>query len=118
MKQLTTETFKEEVFDFEKEDWTYGGQNPCIIDFSADWCGPCRALGPIFEDLENQYKDQINFFKVDIDEEPSLAQQFEITSIPTLIFLPTDGSFPQIIKGLLPKDGILEIIKDVFKLEE
>jgi len=118
MKQLTTETFKEEIFNFEVNDWKYEGQKPCIIDFFADWCGPCKALGPLLEDLEKEYKDKIDFFKVDIDEDPTLAARFEIASIPTLIFLPTDGSSPQVIKGLLPKEGLIEVFKDVFKLEE
>ena len=115
MKNLSTDTFKQEIFDYENADWKFKGQKPCVIDFFADWCGPCKTLGPILEELEKEFKDDVDFFKVDIEEEEKLAQIFEIRSIPTLLFLPIEGS-PQKTQGLIPKQNLIEAIKNIFNL--
>jgi thioredoxin 1 len=82
---LTYETFKTKVFDFEKnQEWKFEGDKPCLIDFWAAWCGPCRMIAPILEELSEEYKDQINIYKVDTEAEQELAAMFGIRSIPSL----------------------------------
>ncbi len=107
---LTLETFKTKVFDFEKnQDWKFEGDKPCLIDFWAAWCGPCRMIAPVLEELSEEYKDQINIYKVNTEEEPELAAMFGIRSIPSLLFVPMNGK-PQMTAGALPKHVLKEII--------
>jgi thioredoxin 1 len=107
---LTYETFKTKVFDFEKhQEWKFEGDKPCLIDFWAAWCGPCRMIAPILEELSEEYKDQINIYKVNTEEEPELAALFGIRSIPSLLFVPMNGK-PQMAAGALPKEVLKEII--------
>ncbi len=107
---LTYETFKTKVFDFEKnQEWKFEGDKPCLIDFWAAWCGPCRMIAPILEELSEEYKDQINIYKVDTEAEPELAAMFGIRSIPSLLFVPMNGK-PQMAAGALPKHVLKEII--------
>jgi thioredoxin len=115
---LTTETFKEKVFNWEKnKDWKYEGNVPAIIDFWAEWCQPCRMVGPILEELQQEYGDKIQIYKVNTEEQQLLAQLFGIRSIPSLLFVPLNGQ-PQMAVGALPKETLKEAIKDVFKVEE
>jgi thioredoxin 1 len=96
---LTYETFKTKVFDFEKhQEWKFEGDKPCLIDFWAAWCGPCRMIAPILEELSEEYKDQINIYKVDTEAEQELAAMFGIRSIPSLLFVPMNGK-PQMAAG-------------------
>ncbi len=107
---LTYETFKTKVFDFEKnQEWKFEGDKPCLIDFWAAWCGPCRMIAPILEELSEEYKDQINIYKVDTEAEQELAAMFGIRSIPSLLFVPMNGK-PQMAAGALPKHVLKEII--------
>ncbi|MFN3638125.1 MAG: thioredoxin [Chloroherpetonaceae bacterium] len=107
---LTYETFKTKVFDFEKnQEWKFEGDKPCLIDFWAAWCGPCRMIAPVLEELSEEYKDQINIYKVNTEEEPELAAMFGIRSIPSLLFVPLNGK-PQMAAGALPKHVLKEII--------
>ncbi len=107
---LTYETFKTKVFDFEKnQEWKFEGDKPCLIDFWAAWCGPCRMIAPVLEELSEEYKDQINIYKVNTEEEPELAAMFGIRSIPSLLFVPMNGK-PQMAAGALPKHVLKEII--------
>lgn len=107
---LTYETFKTKVFDFEKnQDWKFEGDKPCLIDFWAAWCGPCRMIAPVLEELSEEYKDQINIYKVDTEAEQELAAMFGIRSIPSLLFVPMNGK-PQMAAGALPKNILKEII--------
>jgi thioredoxin 1 len=107
---LTYETFKTKVFDFEKhQEWKFEGDKPCLIDFWAAWCGPCRMIAPILEELSEEYKDQINIYKVNTEEEPELATLFGIRSIPSLLFVPMNGK-PQMAAGALPKQTLKELI--------
>lgn len=89
-KQLTKQDFLKMVMNYEKntEEWVYEGDKPCLVDFYADWCGPCKLTSPILEELSKQYGDRIHFYKVDIDEEQELASIFGIQSIPTFLFCP------------------------------
>ncbi|MDR3062350.1 MAG: thioredoxin [Dysgonamonadaceae bacterium] len=111
---LTKADFLTEVFNYEKNPgkWIYEGKKPCIIDFYADWCAPCRKLSPILADLATKYKGKIIVYKIDTDKERELAQSFGISSIPTLFFIPLDGN-PQVTRGLLSKDDLEKIINEV-----
>jgi len=108
---LTKETFIQKVANFEAnpKDWKYLGDKPCIIDFYADWCGPCKAVAPILEELAKTYDGQIYVYKINTDEQQELAGAFGIRSIPSLLFVPMDGK-PQMSVGALPKAQMVEAI--------
>ncbi len=109
---LTTQQFKERIFDYTKNaDWHYQGDKPCVIDFYTTWCGPCKRLAPIMEELSQTYCDQVKFYKVDTERERELAGVFRISSIPQVLYIPVEGE-PIILKGLYPKENIVEIIDE------
>ncbi|MCK5080248.1 MAG: thioredoxin [Spirochaetes bacterium] len=113
MEFLTKETFLEKVFNFEKnKEWKFEGELPCIIDFYADWCQPCKMVAPILEGLSEEYKGKINIYKIDTEVERELAGAFGIRSIPSILFCPKDGQ-PQMAQGALPKETFKEVIEDV-----
>jgi len=115
---LTEETFKEKVFNFEaSKDWKFEGELPCMIDFYADWCQPCKMVAPILDELQTEYDGKINIYKVDTEAEKNLAAMFGIQSIPSLLFVPKDGQ-PQMAVGALPKETFKKAIVDVLKVEE
>lgn len=108
--KLTTQDFKENVFNYDTEkEWKYKGTVPAIIDFYADWCGPCKAVAPVLEELSNEYKDKLVIYKVDTDAEMELAAVFGIRSIPTFLFIPVDAD-PMMQPGAFPKKVFKEII--------
>ena len=112
-EHLTKETFMEKVFNYEQnKEWKYTGDKPCIIDFYADWCGPCKMVAPILEELAIEYKGKINIYKVDTEEQQELAAVFGIRSIPSLLFCPAEGA-PQMAMGALPKDQFKKVIEDI-----
>lgn len=118
IEHLTKETFIEKVFDFEKnQEWKFEGQLPCIIDFYADWCGPCKMVAPILEELSKTYEGTINIYKVDTEAQQELAGAFGIRSIPSMLFVPMTGQ-PQMAVGALPKDSLIQAINDVLLKEE
>ena len=107
---LTAQDFKDKVFNYETEqEWRYKGELPAIVDFYADWCGPCKAIAPVLEELSDEYKDKIVVYKIDTDKEMELSSLFGIQSIPTLLFIPTKGN-PMIQKGALPKNILQQVI--------
>jgi thioredoxin len=113
MEHLTAETFKEKVFNYEiSPAWKFEGSKPCIIDFYADWCGPCKMVAPILEELSTVYQGKIDFYKVDTEAEQELAAVFGIRSIPSMLFVPMIGQ-PQMAMGALPKDTLIQAINDV-----
>ena len=115
-EHLTLETFKEKVFDYESnETWNYEGEVPAIIDFYADWCGPCKQVAPIMKELANEYDGKVLIYKVDTDAERQLAGMFRIESIPSILFIPV-GEQPQMVTGALPKESFVKIIEDVLKV--
>jgi len=115
---LTKETFKEKVFNFEKnKEWKFEGDIPCMIDFYADWCQPCKIVIPILEELAEEYKGKINIYRVDTEQEQELAGMFGIRSIPSLLFVPKDAQ-PQMAVGALPKDSFEKAISEVLKVEK
>ncbi len=115
---LTKESFKEKVFNWEEnKDWKYEGSVPCMIDFYADWCGPCKMVAPVLEELQEEYGEKIVIYKVDTEQEQELAGMFGIQSIPSLLFVPVDGQ-PQMAQGALPKATFEKAIADVLKVEK
>ncbi len=113
MEHLTKETFLEKVFNFEKsKEWKFEGELPCLIDFYADWCQPCKTVAPILEELSEEYKGKVNIYKIDTEAERELAGAFGIQSIPSILFCPKDGQ-PQMAQGALPKDNFKQVIEDV-----
>ena len=112
MENLTTETFKEKVFDYtQNEEWLFKGDKPAIIDYFASWCSPCKTIAPILEELDGEYED-IDFYKVDTETEQELAAAFGIQSIPSILFIPMEGQ-PQMAMGALPKETFKEAINSV-----
>lgn len=110
---LTTDQFKARVFDYtQQKEWKYKGDKPCVIDFYTTWCGPCKRLAPIMEELSQQYCDQVIFYKSDTEKERELAYVFQISSIPQVLYIPVDGQ-PVLLKGLYPKEQIVKIIDEV-----
>jgi thioredoxin len=109
--QLTTKDFKEKIFNYETEkDWKYEGL-PAIVDFYADWCGPCKMVAPILQELSNEYEGKLVIYKVDTDKEQELSAVFGIQSIPTLLFIGADGE-PMMQPGALPKHILKKIIDE------
>jgi thioredoxin len=109
---LTAQEFREKVFDYETEqDWKYKGTLPAIIDFFAEWCGPCKAIAPILEELSIEYDDRLLIYKIDTDQEAELSSLFGIQSIPTLLFIPVEGSL-MVQKGALPKNVLKQVIDE------
>ena len=107
--KLTTQKFKEEIFDYTAEkEWSYKGDKPAIIDFYADWCGPCKMVAPILEELSNENPDVI-IYKVDTEVEQELSAVFQIRNIPSILFIPKDRQ-PMMQAGALPKNALQEII--------
>lgn len=113
MEHLTKETFLAKVFNFEEnKEWKFEGDKPCIIDFYADWCQPCKILSPILDELSKEYEGKIDIYKVDTEAEQELAGAFGIRSIPSILFCPADGQ-PQMAQGALPKESLIQAINDV-----
>lgn len=115
---ITKADFLKKVYDFEKnpDEWKYLGSQPAIVDFYADWCGPCRQLSPVLDELAKEYSGKLIIYKVNVDNERGLATFFGIRSIPTLLFIPMKGK-PQRSLGALSKTELKGIIKDVLKVE-
>jgi len=117
-EHLTKQTFLEKVFNFEEnKDWKFNGELPCVIDFYADWCAPCKMVAPVLEELSEEYAGKINIYKIDTEAEQELAAAFGIRSIPSLLFCPKDDK-PQMAQGALPKDSLVEAINNVLLKEE
>jgi len=110
--QLNTQGFKEKVFDYDTvKDWKYQGQLPAIIDFYADWCGPCKMVAPILEELSKEYEGRLLIYKVNTDIEQELALVFGIQSIPTILFIDAAGE-PMMQPGAFPKHAFKKIIEE------
>ena len=116
-EHLTKETFKSKVFDYEKnKEWKFEGEKPCIVDFYADWCGPCKIVAPVLEELSEDFTGKLNVYKINTEEEQELASVFGIRSIPSFLFVPVNGQ-PQMAMGALPKDTFIKAFKDVLGVE-
>ena len=116
MEHLTKETFQKKVFNYEvSKDWKFEGDKPCIIDFYADWCGPCKQVAPVLEELAKEYEGKVDIYKIDTEDQQELAAAFGIRSIPSILFCPKDDK-PQMSMGALPKESFVTAIKDVLKV--
>lgn len=116
LEHLTNETFKEKIFNYEtQKEWKFEGKIPAIIDFYADWCAPCKMIAPILEELKTEYGDKLDIYKVDTEEQRELASVFGIQSIPSLLFIPTEGQ-PQMAMGALPKETFRQAISEVLNV--
>jgi len=108
---LTSSEFKTKIMDYSVEkEWKYLGKKPCVIDFYTTWCGPCKRLAPIMDELSETYKGKVIFYKADTERERELAYVFQISSIPQVLYIPTQGQ-PILLKGLYPKEEIVKIIE-------
>ena len=104
---LTKAEFLKKVVDYENNvnEWKYLGDKPAIIDFYADWCGPCKRLSPILEEIAAEYDGEVIIYKVNVDNERDIATAFGIRSLPTLFFVPKQGN-PSVVEGFLPKEEL------------
>ena len=110
--QLTTAGFKEKVFNYETEnEWKFQGNLPAIIDFYADWCGPCKMVAPVLEELSDEYEGRLVIYKVDTEKELELSAAFGIQSIPSILFIPVSGQ-PMMQPGAFPKKVIKQVIEE------
>jgi thioredoxin len=112
--QLTGQDFKDKIFNYDTEkDWKFKGDLPVIIDFYADWCGPCKMVAPLLEELSEEYKDQLVIYKVNTENELELSAVFGIQSIPTFLFIPVEGDGdPMMQPGALPKKAFKQVIEE------
>ncbi|MBT3755623.1 MAG: thioredoxin [Candidatus Cloacimonetes bacterium] len=114
---IALETFKEKIFDFENDtEWNYKGELPAIIDFYADWCGPCKRVAPIMEELAAEYDGKVKIYKIDTEDQKELASIFGIRSIPSILFIPVSEQ-PQMSTGALPKAEFEKMIKEILKVD-
>ena len=117
LEHLTEETFKAKVFNYEaSKDWKFEGDKPCVIDFYADWCQPCKMVAPVLEELQTEFDGKLNIYKVNTEDQRTLAGMFGVQSIPSILFVPKEGQ-PQMAMGALPKDTFIKAFKDVFDVD-
>lgn len=110
--QLTTQEFKDKIFNYDlSQDWSYQGSSPAIIDFYADWCGPCKMVAPVLEELSKEYEGKLVIYKVNTDAEEELSAVFGIQSIPTLLFIDANGQ-PTMQAGAYPKHVLKKVIEE------
>ena len=118
MESLNKHTFAEKVFDFETEkEWKFKGERPCIIDFYADWCAPCRMVAPVLEEISKDYDGKVDVYKINTEEQQELASMFGIRSIPAVLFVPIDEQ-PKMSVGALPKESFQQAISEIFSIEK
>lgn len=117
VESLTKDSFLQKVFNYEQnKEWKFEGKLPCIIDFYADWCGPCKMVEPILQELAQEYQGKLNIYRVDTQAQQELAAAFGIQSIPSMLFVPLNDK-PQMVLGALPKKTLEKTMKDVLKVD-
>lgn len=114
VQSLTEQEFLTKIANYKhhSDEWNYLGDKPTILDFYAEWCGPCKMIAPVLESLSRIYGERVDFYKINTEEELALSSTFDIRSIPTLIFIPVNGK-PQIAQGAIPKVQLIEIINKI-----
>jgi thioredoxin len=113
MELLTIESFKKKIFDFDKSnDWNFKKERPVIINFYVDWCDNCKRLNPVLEELQLEYSNKVEIFKINVDMAQEIAAIFGIMNVPTLLFIPISGEL-QMTQGVAPKDVIDQVINNV-----
>jgi len=118
VEHLTKETFKNKVFNYElNKDWKFEGDKPCVIDFYADWCSPCKMVAPIMEELGNEFDGKMNVYKVDTEDQQELASMFGIRSIPSILFIPKNGQ-PQMATGAMSKDSFIKAFEEILNVKK
>ena len=112
--ELTQEDFVKKVYDFETNPnaWKFEGDKPAVIDFYATWCGPCKMMSPILDEISKEYEGKINVYKVNVDKEADLASVFGIRSIPSLLFVPMKKE-PSMVQGAMPKNELKKLVDDI-----
>lgn len=112
VESLTNDQFKQKIWNYDTDkEWKYLGDKPAIIDLYATWCGPCKRLAPILEDIQKEYGNKIQIYKVDTDKEKQLSSLFDVSSIPLMVFIPKEGK-PFKVMGLRPKEELVKIINE------
>ncbi len=113
-KEVTKKEFLNRVVDYEANpsEWKFLGERPCLVDFYASWCGPCRMVAPVLEELAGEYEGRIDIYKVNTEQELELAAVFGIRSIPSLLFCPRNGR-PQMMQGAMSKGDLKKMIDEV-----
>ncbi len=115
---LDAKSFKEKVFDYENNtEWKYEGDVPAILDFYADWCGPCRQLSPVLTKIQKEYNGKIQIYKINTDKQRELAATFGIQSLPTIVFVPLKGE-PQAALGFRPQNDLETMISEILQVEK
>ncbi len=109
--KIDTDEFVKKVADFNQTEWKYLGDKPAIVDFYADWCGPCKMIAPTLEEIAKEYDGKLYVYKVNIDDNKAIAEAFKISAIPTLLFIPMQGD-PKTEVGMMTKEGLEKIIKE------
>lgn len=116
LEKIDTDGFKKKVFDYEtSKEWKFAGDLPCLVDFYADWCGPCKMIAPTLETLAKEYEGKLNIYKINTDQEVELAGAFGIQSIPSLLFIPREGQ-PQMAMGAMSKGDFEKAFREILKI--
>ena len=118
MEFLTKDGLLQKVFNYEQnKEWKFEGELPCIIDFYADWCGPCKMVEPVLQELAQEYRGKLNIYRVNTEDQQELAAAFGIQSIPSILFVPLNDK-PQMAIGALPKNSIKKAINEILNIAE
>lgn len=114
IENLDVSTFKEKIFNYgpKSQEWKFEGDKPAIVEYSANWCSPCKALEPTLKELSEEYEGLVDFYKVDVEDNSEIAIKFGIKAIPSMLFIPMTGT-PQMAQGALPKDQLKNSIDNV-----